>query len=478
MSTTSLMLTVLAFAAPIAVVTGFIPIAFIYDGPGSVAAILLTMLLILTFSAGFVSMARLIPRPGAFYTYVTAGLGRVVGLAGAFLTTVSYYIMLLGSYAVFGVLVSHMIISFGGPVTPWIAWGLAGWLVTSILGYFHIELSARVLSVAMVFEVLLILLFDAATIYHAGWDGLTLQPLTPTAFMHGNIPITLLFCVLMFTGFEATAVFRDEVRNPEITIPRATYGAVVFIGLLHALSAYCLLVAFGDGAIAAAKADPTALFPSAIGRAIAPVFSQISATVVVMSQFAAGISVHNVTTRYVHTLSVDRALPRYLSAVHASHGSPYRASVCVAAFVGASLLVIAFVSGGSELLYSQLMGIGLVGLMTLMALVSLAVIAWFVREGRPASVSIWQAYIAPAIAFVGLSSITFMAFQSFAVVFGGDAASSRPLFGLIFLAFFTGIVLALYYRARQPDRYGALGGALLGSTPARDAPLADTPILC
>jgi len=461
MSTTSLMLTVLAFAAPIAVVTGFIPITFIYGGPGSVAALLLTMLLILTFSAGFVSMARLIPRPGAFYTYVTAGLGRIIGLAGAFLTTASYYIMLVGSYAIFGVLVSHMIVYLGGPDTPWIWWAAAGWLTTSILGYFHIELSARVLSVAMVIEVVLILLFDVFALYRAGWSGLTIEPLTPTSFMQGNVPITLLFCVLMFTGFEATAVFRDEVRNPEKTVPRATYGAVLFIGVLHALSAYCLLISFGSDAMAAAKSDPTAMFPKAIGQAIAPVFSQITASVVVISQFAAGISVHNVTTRYVHTLAVDKALPRYLSAVHPSHGSPHRASVCVAILVGMPLLFIAFVSGGSELLYSQLMGVGLVGLMTLMAMVSLAVIAWFVREGRPHSVNIWQAYIAPAIAFVGLSLITFMAFRRFEVVFGGDAASSRPLFSVIFVAFITGIVLALYYRAVRPERYEALGGALL-----------------
>ena len=464
MSTLSLMLTVLAFAAPIAVVTGFIPLTFVYGGRGSVAALLLTMLLILTFSVGFVAMARLIPRPGAFYTYVTAGLGRVVGLAGAFLTTASYYLLLIGGYAVFGVLASHMIETFGGPNTPWIWSAIAGWLITSILGYFHIELSARVLSVAMVLEVALILLFDAVTLFKTGFKALPLDVFTPTAFLQGNVPVTLAFCVLMFTGFEATAVFRDEVRNPEKTIPRATFGAVIFIGVLHALSAYCLLIAFGEGAVAAAKADPTAMFPKAIGHTIAPVFSQITSVVVVISQFAAGISVHNVTTRYFHTLAADHALPRYLAAVHPRHNSPYRASVLVAILIGVPLLFMSTLKNSSELLYSQLMGVGLIGLMTLMALVSLAVIIWFVREGRPHSVSIWQAYAAPAIALLGMSFITVMAYQRFGIVFGGDTASGRPLFALIFGAFAGGLLLALYYRFFQAGRFSALGGGLL-STP-------------
>lgn len=465
MSMLSLMLTVLAFAAPIAVVTGFIPITFIYGGRGAVGALLLTMLLILAFSAGFVSMARLIPRPGAFYTYITAGLGRVVGLAGAFLTTASYYLLLIGGYAILGVLASHMIRNFGGPDTPWIWWGVTGWLFTSILGYFHIELSAKVLSIAMVLEVVLILLFVGFALYRAGFSGLTLDPIRASVVLQGNIPITLLFCVLMFTGFEATAVFRDEVRDPARTIPRATYCVVVFIGVLHALSAYALLIAYGSEAVAAAKSDPTAMFPKAIGQAITPVFSQITSSVVVISQLAAGISVHNVTTRYFHTLSADKALPQYFGAVHPRFGSPYRASTMVAILVGVPLLFLAMFGGGSELLYSRLMGVGLVGLMALMAMVSLAVIVWFVREGRPASVNIWQAYIAPAIAFTGLTLITIMAYLRFDVVFGGDAAGSRPLFAVIGVAVVVGIALSLYYRRFRPHRYNALGGALLGPVP-------------
>ena len=132
MGAASLMLTVLAFAAPITSVTSIIPITIMFGGAGATAAVLLTTVLVLVFSVGFVAMTRQIPRPGAFYSYVTAGLGKVVGLGGAFLTTVSYYLALVGAYALVGVLASNMVLSFGGPGTPWFVWSALAWLIASL----------------------------------------------------------------------------------------------------------------------------------------------------------------------------------------------------------------------------------------------------------------------------------------------------------------------------------------------------------
>ncbi|MFP3458104.1 APC family permease, partial [Psychrobacter sp. SIMBA_152] len=53
-----------------------------------------------------------------------------------------------------------------------------------------------------------------------------------------SLGLALLFAVGNFFGFEATVVYREEVRNPNTTIPRATYLAVVGIGLFYALAAW------------------------------------------------------------------------------------------------------------------------------------------------------------------------------------------------------------------------------------------------
>ena len=69
-----------------------------------------------------------------------------------------------------------------------------------------------------------------------GPSGLTLASFQPDVFTQGTLGIAVLFALTGFIGFEATAVFRDEARDPERTIPRATYAAVLIIGGFYALT--------------------------------------------------------------------------------------------------------------------------------------------------------------------------------------------------------------------------------------------------
>jgi amino acid transporter len=262
----------------------------------------------------------------------------------------------------------------------------------------------------------------------------------------------------MFLGFEATAVFRDEVRNPDKTIPRATYGAVTAIGLLQALSSYSLLIFYGDHASAIAAGNPTSMFPHAIGTVISPKFVQVTTTVVVLSQFAANISVHNVAARYFHSLACNGALPRFLAKVHTRHNSPYRASALVAILVAFTLVPYAGLNADPAILYSQLIAVGLIGLMCLMTLVSLACFGWFLRTGRPANVGIWRAYVAPLISFAGLGTIAALAYLRFNLAFGGQAQQNNILFGLLLGAFAGGLGAATYLRIKRPTLFASFGG--------------------
>ncbi len=49
-------------------------------------------------------------------------------------------------------------------------------------------------------------------------------------FAFGSIEPRALFAATCFLGFEATAIF-GRTKNPDKTVPRATYGAVLFIGI-------------------------------------------------------------------------------------------------------------------------------------------------------------------------------------------------------------------------------------------------------
>lgn len=79
----SLALTVLAFSAPLSVVSGYIPFTIVFNGMGAPFAFVLATAILLLFSVGYVTMAKWLPRPGAFYAFISTGLGKATGLGAA-----------------------------------------------------------------------------------------------------------------------------------------------------------------------------------------------------------------------------------------------------------------------------------------------------------------------------------------------------------------------------------------------------------
>src|SRR5690606_13052728 len=120
----------------------------------------------------------------------------------------------------------------------------------AVLGYRHIELSAKVLRVALALEIGIVVLLDLVIVANPGPAGLTLSSFAPGVFTDGVLGIAVLFALTGFIGFEATAVFRDEARAPESTTPRATYAAVLIIGGLYALTCWAFVVAIGPDQVA------------------------------------------------------------------------------------------------------------------------------------------------------------------------------------------------------------------------------------
>src|SRR5262249_52054650 len=143
---------------------------------------------------------------------------------------------------------------------PWYLYALAMMAVVATLGYRHIELSGNVLGVLLICEVGIVMVINLSVIGH-GFEGgmaeFSTAALSPGQFFTGAPGIALIFALAGFIGFEATAVFRDEARDPARTIPRATYLALLLIGGFYALSSWAIVSAWGDqGAVAKAADNP------------------------------------------------------------------------------------------------------------------------------------------------------------------------------------------------------------------------------
>ncbi len=98
------------------------------------------------------------------------------------------------------------------------------------MSYFNVEFSAKILTILLTLEIAAIVIFDVVMIHNGGPEGHTIQPWNPSNLFTPTIGLLLLFSVGLFNGFEATAIYRDEVKDPVNTIPRATYLAILFLG--------------------------------------------------------------------------------------------------------------------------------------------------------------------------------------------------------------------------------------------------------
>lgn len=453
----SLALTVLAFSAPLSVVSGFIPLTIMFGGEGAPLGFVVATAILLLFSIGYVTMTKHVPKPGAFYAFISMGLGKATGLGAAFLAVLSYLLVYAGNYAWFGISVGALVESLGGPATVWWLWALVGWAGVSILGYFNIELSAKVLTTVMALEVALVMVVNAFVLAKGGTEGLSAEPFSPAKFLEGNFGVTMLFAILVFMGFEATALFRDEVRNPGKVIPRATFGAVIFVGILYTVSTYALVTAFGSDAVTVSTETPTEMFPIAISQYVASSLVPIAFVLISTSVIAASLSIHNVIARYIYNLACDRALPHTLAKVHGKHHSPHRASNGLALLTGVIMALMAVLPLDEMLLYAQLIGIGSVGVLSLMAIVCVSVIAWFLARGSSIRENSFKTYMAPGVAGLSLVAVVVFACLNLDLLVGGEPGQYNWLLIPLAVVFIAGISVALNFRRSKPGLYQRLG---------------------
>lgn len=136
--------TVLATAAPITAMTGNVPIAIgSGSGVGTPATFIFATAVLVIFTIGYSAMARHITATGAFYGFITRGLGRVAGLASGLIATLAYIVFESSLIGIFASFFKVDVETFHGPHLNWFVYAVIGIAVIALLGYFDIALSGR-----------------------------------------------------------------------------------------------------------------------------------------------------------------------------------------------------------------------------------------------------------------------------------------------------------------------------------------------
>ncbi|WP_423183560.1 APC family permease [Arthrobacter sp. NyZ413] len=454
-----LVMNVLAFSSPLATVAGTLPVLLMFSGQTAPAMYVLVTLMLLIFSVGFVKMSRSVQSPGGFYSFVTAGLGKPAGLGGAFLALFGYIFIGFFAPSFFGVTLQGFVVNtLHGPEIPWYWYGLAIIAVTTALAYNRIDLSAKLLTAVMLLEVAIIVVFDVASFSAKGLDAVQSAGFVPSSATNATVGLALLFAVGNFFGFEATVIYRDEVKNPDKTISRATYLAVAGIGLFYAIAAWAFIAFFGpDNVQAAASSDTVNLFNNAVGALVGKIFADVTTILLITSVLACMLSIQNIAARYGFSLAADHAVPAFFGRVHPRHKSPYVAAIAIGLIWAAATVLFTMLGVSPDALYPIASGSGTFAVLLLMFITSFAVLVYFLRRRSFAPESVWKTIVAPLISVVFLGVVTYLAIANYPELIGGSAEMTVIFMSFTFALFFGGVVYAFFLRSRRPDIYVRLG---------------------
>ncbi|MFS2072749.1 APC family permease [Pseudomonas sp. CT11-2] len=452
---------VVSAASPLSVIAGGFPIGIMVgNGAGTPALLLLALLVLLAFSVGYTTMSRHVTNAGGFYAFTSRGLGGMAGGAAGVLAMFAYNILQVGLYGMFGGVVSGTMATVFGLELPWWSYSLMAMASIAILGYRKIDLSARLLSIVVIAEYLAILTLDFAILKTGGDSGINLDSFDRSHVFSGTPSIGLLFCFAAFIGFEATTIYGEEAKNPQRTIPIATYCSVLLIGGFYALSVWSMVVGVGADKIVTtlqALQDPTTFIYGMSDHFVGPYLTQIIRVLFMVSIYAGLLAFHNAAARYFYAIGRDGLLPHRLGTTHRVHQSPHMGSALQSLISAVVVLIFAAMDADPILqLFAWLSNLATLCVILLMAITSAAVFVFF-RRHPELKLGIWRGRIFPGFSCLALLAVLVLAVVHFDVLTGASVALSYSLCAIIPAALLAGVFLAARLRKTSPERYLALG---------------------
>jgi amino acid transporter len=449
---------VLSGVAPLTVAAGVIPTAYATTGlTGIPAAFVVVAVILAIFASGYVAMTRYITNAGAFYAFISRGIGRVIGVAAALVALLSYSMLQVGLYGAFGPNAASEAAAHLHIHASWWIWALGAWAVVTVLGLLRVDITGRVLGVLLSCEIVVIIAEGITGLVrpadgHLSFATLSPADLTKTGF--GTFGVLAVVAVLGFVGFEQAPVLAEEARNAKRTIPVATYLALGVIAIVYAGASWSMAAHAGTSHVVAAarQEGPGLLFGLGGGT-----LSQIAQVLFLTSLFAAALAFHNCVWRYMYALGREGVLPSALGRT-GGNNIPKVASLVQSA-TGLAVIMVYAVAGWQPMtqLFFWLGTTGGFGVLVLLALTAVAVIAFFARHRN--TESIWHRFIAPAVAAILLTGVVVLAVQHYSTLLGvpKDSIAAWALPGSYGVVAVIGICWGLILRFGRPQVFATIG---------------------
>jgi amino acid transporter len=473
---------VVAFSAPITAMTGNLPVAVGFgNGLGAPGGFVIATIVLTIFSVGFVALARHITAAGAFYTFVSRGWSKIAGLPAGAMSMFTYMTMEAALIGIFSAFADQAVSLQFNVDLPWEVYALGCVVVIAVLAHWDISLTAKVLGVVLICEITMLTLTAGASLINGGPEGRSWTSLSPVTALSANgvaggiVGLGLLMAFWSWVGFESTAIYGEESRDPKRIVPRATMIAVIGIGVFYTFVSWGVVVGNGptQAMARASSTSPFDLIYAPTGQFVGTWAVTAYEWLVLGGSFACALAIHNTAARYLFAFGRDRLLWRRLGEAHPRHGSPWIASLTQSTFT-VILLVICSVTRSDPYadLFVLVAILATLSLLIVQTMCSIASIVYFhVKKQHPETASWWRTLLCPIIGGAGMVFVIYLMVSNMQTAAG--AASGTLFFKMIpwiiAVLFFGSIALALYWRQSKPEVYARIGSTIFDeAVPAVD----------
>lgn len=388
-------------------------------------AVLLASLGMIAFALVVAFYASETGGAGAMGDYIARAWGRTAGTGALGIYVFS---LLFSGAAGFTIAVGQLGERFSQIYFPFtVPWWVVSVLVCVVAWGLNVRgasLATRVQLIIVGVSVIPFLLTAAAAIVHAG-------PSNTWTVFHWNNPHggdlfgALLFCILLFGGFETAGALAEETTNPRRNIPLALVGTVSLAAVLLVFCSYAGTIYYGPEHVARSWGEALDGY-AVMAEDLLGEWAALWIRLAVLVDFTATCIGFTVAAlRGIYSLSRAGHLPRRLSATN-HRGAPYQAArlvlVCALGVVLVGLLVPSADRFETLFVAATAQAILLVLIYTALAL---GAVRLLIKSDQPQP--LWRWVVFPLAAVVPLLALygTVVPFPDFPErwgLFGGGAA--------------------------------------------------------
>jgi amino acid transporter len=433
--------------APAAGVMLSAPFIASFAGPAMGLAFGFAGVVALLLANSVAQLAKHLPSAGGYFSYISRALNPKLGFLAGWMYFVYDPIVPILCTVVISGYVQDTLDQRYGITFPWWLYSIIVWLGLGLITYLGVVPSIRFSILLTLIEVGITLALSFTIFAQQGIDsndlklGFTLDGVPGSSQVHGLF-LAMVFSVLSYTGFEATAPLAEETRNPRRNVARAALIGTGLILVYYVIFGFATALGFGIGDVAKDFPGATNPYYTIANTAWGSAGTIIVLIALINSGWGCSLAGQSAVVRVYYRMSTIGVFPRQFGALHPRYRSPSVA-------IGLQTIFNIVVGISCGIYFGTLNTFGVGGIMITFGMIFVygcglvAVPIFYLREHRDEFN--WMLHgILPALGIISLAPVAYYS----VVPFPPYPIKIGPIADIVW--FVIGVLLVLWLVQRRP----------------------------